>query len=543
MKTFLAFLIVAALAATGGWWLRSQQAGNAPAPTATGNSGEKKILFYQSPMHPWVKSDKPGRCTVCGMELVPVYEGGKTYDQAASDLVMLPEGSPNITNVRTVEVKRQPLTRTLRVAGMIDDDDSRHRILSAYAGGRIEKLFVNFEGADVQAGQPLATFYSKELLNAANEYKVVGRQSNPTLLASAESRLLQMGLTPEQIARIPKRADNDIFFEIVAPLTGTVVKRNVYEGQYVQEGEKLFEIADFSKMWFQFIAYEQDLPFLKVGQEVTVRTAALPDKVFKAEVKFINPNMDDMTRSARVRVEIENPERHLRHKLYAEATVALDAPEVVAVPRTAILWPGNNPRVYVEQDKGAYQQRRVILGRAGDDLWEVLEGVKAGERVVASGNMLIDGQAQLNNLAAPADETITKHDPAMEMTAAEHEAMEKYLTAVAALTSTLASDDVKAFNEALAKLPPPPKGLSASIPTPAADLAAARKAFLPLSEAVAEYAKQVRGHLPALKIFRCPMTDQAGEGMPKNAKWIQLTAELRNPFFGHEMIDCGAEVK
>ena len=494
-------------------------------------------------MHPWVKSDKPGNCTVCGMALVPVYEGGQSHDGATTDIVMLPEGSPNITSVRTVEVKRQPLTRTMRVAGMIDDDDSRHRILSAYSGGRIEKLSVNFEGAEVQAGQPLATFYSKELLGAVREYKIAFKQGPSPLLTASEMRLQQLGMSKAQIAAAPQRDEHDTFIEILAPLTGTVVKRHVYEGQYVQEGEKLFEIADFGKMWFQFIAYEQDLPFLKLGQEVTVRTAALPDKVFNAAVKFINPNMDDMTRSARVRVEIDNPNRELRHKLYAEATVALEAPEVVAVPRTAILWPGSNPRVYIEQGKGAYQQRRVILGRAGDDMWEVLEGVKPGERVVASGNMLIDGQAQLNNLAAPADESITTHDPAMEMTATEHEAMEKYLTAIAALTDTLASDDLKAFNAALTQLPPPPKGLSAATPAPAADLAAARKAFLPLSESVAEYAKQVRGHFPKLKVFRCPMSDMAGEGIPKNAKWIQLTAELRNPFMGREMLECGTEVK
>jgi Cu(I)/Ag(I) efflux system membrane fusion protein len=274
-----------------------------------------------------------------------------------------------------------------------------------------------------------------------------------------------------------------------------------------------------------------------------VRTAALPDKVFHAAVKFINPNMDNLTRSARVRVEIDNPNRELRHKLYAEATVALEAPEVVALPRTAILWPGSNPRVYVEQEHGAYQQRRIILGRAGDESWEVLEGVKPGERVVVSGNMLIDGQAQLNNLAAPGEESGPVHDPAMEMTAADHQATEQFLTALATLTDTLASDDLKAFNAALGKLPAFPKGLSAPTPAPATDLAMARKSFLPLSEAAAEYAKGVRGHFPNLKIFRCPMTDQAGEGMPKNARWIQLTAQLRNPFFGHEMLDCGAEVK
>ena len=194
MKRFLVIFAVAVFAAAGGWWFGSRHEHSSV--SARSSSGEKRIVYYQSPMHPWVKSDKPGKCTVCGMELVPVYEAGQSDPAATTDIVMLPEGSPNVANIQTVEVRRQPLTRTLRVAGMIEDDDSRHRILSAYAGGRIEKLFVNFEGAEVQAGQPLATFYSKDLLNAANEYKVVAKQPNPALLASAESRLLQLGSDP-----------------------------------------------------------------------------------------------------------------------------------------------------------------------------------------------------------------------------------------------------------------------------------------------------------------------------------------------------------
>ena len=549
MKSFLTILTVALLAAAGGWWFGPQR--GTSAAVGASNSGEKKILFYQSPMHPWVKSDKPGNCTVCGMKLVPVYEGGQSHDGAMTDIVMLPEGSPNIANVRTLEVKKQPLVRTLRVAGTIDDDESRHRILSAYSGGRIEKLFVNFEGAEVEAGQPLASFYSKDLLAAVREYKIAFKQGPSPLLTASEMRLRQLGLSQSQIAAAPQRDERDIFVEILAPIAGTVVKRYVFEGQYVQEGEKLFELADFSTMWFQFVAYEQDLPFLKEGLPVTISTPSLPGRALVSSIKFINPTLDGTTRSARVRVEFQNPtsetglhrKHEVLHKLYADATVTLDAPEVLAVPRNAVLWTGREARVYVEQSPGSYQQRRVILGRAGDDAWELLEGVEAGERVVASGGMLIDGQAQLNNLGAPAEETITTHDPAMEMTAAEHEAMEKYLAALAALTDTLASDDLGAFNAALAKLPPPPKGLAAQSPAPAANLADARKAFLPLSESIAEYAKGVRGHFPKLKIFRCPMTDQAGEGMPKNAKWIQLTDQLRNPFFGKEMIDCGTEVK
>jgi Cu(I)/Ag(I) efflux system membrane fusion protein len=458
---------------------------------------------------------------------------------------MLPEGAPNVASIKSVEVRRQPLARTLRVAGMIQDDDSKHRILSAYTGGRIEKLFINFVGAEVKVGQPIATFYSKDLVAAIREYKVAYGQGPSPLLTASQMRLQQLGLSQEQIAKAHQRSESDVFVDILAPVTGTVVKRYVYEGQYVQEGEKLFEVADFSTMWFQFIAYEQDLPSLKLDQKVTVRTAALPDKVFHAQIKFIDPNIDDATRSARVRVEIDNPNRELRHKLYGEGTVELEAPEVVAVPKNAVLWPGDSPRVYVDLGNGAYQQRSVILGRAGNEFLEVLEGVKEGERVVASGGMLIDSQAHLQNVTAPSEESPPLPDPAMRMNAQQHEALEKFLVAMADLADTLARDDLGAFNAAIARLPPLPEDFP-KVPAPsvpAADLEAARRSFLPLSEAAANYAMQVRGHFPKLKIFRCPMSQMAGEGIPKNAKWIQLSANLRNPFMGQEMLGCGAEVK
>jgi Cu(I)/Ag(I) efflux system membrane fusion protein len=357
MKTFLLILISVAVAGTGGWWLGSHREGSASSAAA-----EKRVLYYQSPMHPWVKADKPGNCTVCGMAMVPIYEGGETQAAAGMDVVLLPEGSPTVSNVRTVEVKRQPLGRTLRVAGVIDDDESKFRILSAYTPGRIEKLAVNFEGAEVEKGQPLATYYSKELLTAANEYRLVAKQGVPAVRAAAESRLRQLGMTAEQIAKIPERNENALFFDIVAPATGTVVRRFVYEGQYVQEGEKLFEIADFSTMWFQFIAYEQDLPFLQEGQKVTITAPSLPGRTIQAAITFINPNLDEATRSARVRVQFDNPMREgglhrgheVLHKSYAEATVSLAAPEVVTVPRNAVLWTSNYPRVYVEQAPGAY---------------------------------------------------------------------------------------------------------------------------------------------------------------------------------------------
>lgn len=551
MKSFFKYLLIAALGA-GGMWYYIQRGAHESHGSHT--DAEKKLLYYQSPMHPWVKSDQPGRCTVCGMALVPVYEGEKGYDGAASDsdILMLPAGSPNVIGLQTAEIKKQPLVRTLRVAGMVDDDDSKHRVMSAYTRGRIEKLFINFEGAEVHAGQPLASYYSADILSAARDYKLAVKQGGGPLQQAAATRLLQLGLSKAQIAKVPERSDDDLFFEILAPMNGTVVKRNVYEGQFVEEGAPLFELADFSRMWFQFIAYEQDLPFLKVGQPVEITTPSVPGKVIRSKIAFINPNLDSLTRSARVRVEIENtqtPEglhrgHEILHKLYAEAVVTVDAPDVIAVPRQAVLWPGTQPRVYVEQGAGTYQQRTLKLGRVGDAYWEVLDGLKAGERVALTGNMLMDGQAQLDAMVMTASAPAPA-PPATPMADVDHAALTAYITAVDAVNLALANDDLAATNAALKKLPAVPAGikLQTTPPAPGNDLKELRKIFLPWSQEIASAASALKAHLPELHVFRCPMTNDLWSGAPANAKWIQLSAELRNPYWGKEMRDCGAEVK
>ncbi len=391
-----AYFLVAAVAAACGWYGALHFRNPSDAHSKDEAAEGRKILLYQSPMHPWVKSDKPGQCTVCGMDLVPVYEGGENFDHAANHIVRLLKGSPNAVGVQTAEVKKQPLMRTLRVAGMIGEDESRHGIISAPVEGRIDGLAMNHAGQQVTRRQPLATIFSRTLLAAASDYKLALEQGGAAL-EQAKRRLEQYGLVWEQINAIPTRQPDDLYFVILAPLTGTIVKSYVSEGQYVKEGDRLFEIADFTKMWFMFSAYEQDLPFLKVGQIVTLKTASLPGQTLKARVASIDPTLDEMNHSAMVRVVLENPERRIKNKTFAEGTVELEAPEVVTVPRGAVLWPGSQPRVYVEQAPGAYEQRVVKLGRAGDAYWEVLDGLKEGERVVLMGNMLIDGQAQLDS--------------------------------------------------------------------------------------------------------------------------------------------------
>jgi hypothetical protein len=157
--------------------------------------------------------------------------------------------------------------------------------------------------------------------------------------------------------------------------------------------------------------------------------------------------------------------------------------------------------------------------------------------------MLVDSQAQLNSLgAAPGEEAPPAPDPALDMTADEQAALGSYLTAVAAATEALADDDLAAYNVALVKIPASPKGLTAAAPAAAGDLTSARRSFLPLSQSVADYARGARAHFPKLKIFRCPMSEQVGGGAPENAKWIQFTPTLRNPYMGQEMLRCGVAV-
>ncbi|MBI5802681.1 MAG: efflux RND transporter periplasmic adaptor subunit [Verrucomicrobia bacterium] len=417
-KLPLAILTTAALAGAGGWFAASHFRGaHDHAPAAKTDSSAKKVLYYQSAMHPWVKADKPGKCTVCGMDLVPVYEGQKGYELAAGT-VSLGTNAIQAVHVQTASVSKRPLVRTLRVAGTIDDNDAKHRRLTAYVEGRIEKLHVNYVGAEVKEGEPLATFYSPMLLNAEREYALLFRQSQAAhtyaltaehkrLLAAAEQRLTRYGLTSAQIAKLPFKAETNHLSEILAPMSGTVVTRDVYEGQFVKEGDKLFELADFFTMWFQFDLYERDFAWVRVGQEVEITVPSAPGKKFVAAIAFIDPNLNDMTRSARVRVELQNPlitvqgksRRELLHRTYAEALVKLDTPEVLALPRSAVLHTGDRAVVYVDKGGGAYEQRRVKLGRAGEEHWEILDGVKEGENIVTTGNLLIDGQAQLNSQA------------------------------------------------------------------------------------------------------------------------------------------------
>ena len=557
MKTLL-FAIVIFAAAAGGWYFGHQAP---PAPTAT----TRKVLYYQSPMHPWIKSDRPGRCTICGMELAPVHEGESGLE-ADSRLVTLSKESVTVTNIETAPVTRRALRRTLRVAGMIDDDDSAHRRLSATADGRVEKLFVNFTGAEVEPGQPLAELYSPALRTIFGEYQLLSQQpaspQRERLLTATRDRLLRLGLSPGEIDASAKSDRLPAEIKVQSPIAGTVVQRLVYEGQYVKEGEVLFELADFSKMWFVFDAYERDLPWVRVGAMVEISVPAVPGRVFQAPIAFIDPNLNPETRAARVRVVLENPlttetgrHRHeLLHKLYAEGRIIVESAPALTVPRTAVLWPAGRPVVYVEKATGSYEPREVQVGASADEVWEIAGGLKEGERVVTSGNLLLDSQAQINH---PAENAAP--GPRSGLPEAQQEAAMRFFRQVSVLSEALAKDQPAEFQVAASQLKPTADTLVSAFGErarklaelaprlAAADLPAQRAAFYPLSEAAADFALALRREATGLETVRVFACDMARDNVPTAARerghWIQLQPDLHNPWWGAQMPECGAEVR
>lgn len=574
----LLFATTAILAAVAGW-LAGNRSSSSRADAS--QQGGRRIQFYQDSMHPWIKSDQPGKCTICGMDLTPVHEG-ETGVQGGEGLISLSENNINVAGVRTVPVQQQPVRRTLRLAGVISAADERRVFVSSRAEGQIEKLFHENLLGHMPANTPLAILSSKAVAEAERELISLergdgidklsgGEQQRERLLNAARARLAQFGFTEEQIKGMPQRSELDTSMEVRMPIAGTVIARQVYEGMAIKEGQRLFEVVDFSTVWFKFDCYESDMAWIAPNLEVEVTTPSAPGKTFKAKITYLEPSIGHMVRSIKGRAELENPfilengreRRLLREREYAEGAISVEVTGSLAVPRTAVLSPGAEPMVYVEKGQGTYERRLVTLGRAGDELVEVLDGLKAGESVVTRGNLLIDSQAQINQSGSPTKLVAAAEEALVTKVTDDQRLKASEIFGVAvSMASALSRENLDQFNQQVALLQ------NALLPfvqvfaeeavlkkqlarfesvahlQPVADLAGARKAFLTFSNALVDFAKAVRQveAFSYLKVYHCPMADDAVPGGPKDGFWLQAGPPLRNPFFGPAMPGCGLEV-
>src|SRR5664280_1268137 len=302
-------------------------------------------------MHPQIRMDQPGKCPICGMELIPLVKSGATSVDPAA--IHLSKEAAQLANVLTSVVTKQKPVKEIRLYGKVQADERLFQSQVAHVPGRIEKLSVNFTGESVIKGQVLAEIYSPELITAQQELleTVKTKQLQPELYEASKEKLRQWKLTDDQISKIETSGVVQNNFDVVSNTSGTVIERMVNTGDHVAQGTELYKVADLSKVWIMFDAYESDLQFLHVGEKLSFNLHALPGTDFTGKIIFIDPVIDPVTRVAKVRFETGNQAGKLKPEMFANGIVSSTLTEYnddVVIPKSAVLWTGKRSVVYVK---------------------------------------------------------------------------------------------------------------------------------------------------------------------------------------------------
>jgi len=352
-------------------------------------------------MHPQIRMEQPGKCPICGMELIPLVKSSTTSVDPSA--IHLSKEAAQLANVLTSVVSKQKPVKEVRLYGKVQADERLFQSQVAHVPGRIERLSVNFTGETVIKGQVLAEIYSPELITAQQELleTVKTKQLQPELYEASKEKLRQWKLTDDQIAKIESSGVVKNNFEVVSNTSGTVTARRVNTGDHVSQGTVLFDIADLSNVWVMFDAYESDLQFLSKGEKISFTLQALPGIDFSGNIIFIDPVIDPVTRVAKVRVETGNKSAKLKPEMFATGIVSTTLNEYknnMIIPKTAVLWTGKRSIVYVKQpdtDEPIFKIREIGLGPMLGESYVVTDGLNDGEEIVTSGTFSVDAAAQL----------------------------------------------------------------------------------------------------------------------------------------------------
>jgi len=354
---------------------------------------------------------------ICLFSVPAFSQGTKGQQQGQKTVEKEQEPAPTITisndkrqliGVRTAPAELRTLDKRIRTLGRVEIDETRLAFVNTKVGGWVKKLFVDYTGKEVKKGQPLLSLYSPDLVTAQEEYLLALRSrttttggfpevnaSQQSLIDSAKRRLLLWDITDEQIAAFEGTNKPDTEMTINAPISGVVLEKMVFAGASIAPGMNLYKIADLSTVWVIADIYEYEVPHVKLGQRVLVTLPYAEGEALHAKVSFISPVLDPMTRTVKVRIAVENRGLVLKPDMFANVEITVVSEARLLIPREAVLDSGARQIVYVEKEPGVFEMRVVKLGARGEREVEVLKGIKKGERVVTSGNFLIDSESQL----------------------------------------------------------------------------------------------------------------------------------------------------
>ncbi len=348
-------------------------------------------------MHPQIREDGPGECPICGMDLIPL-EQNTSAGQPDPNAISLSDEAIKLAQIQTYKVKKALPLQSVNLSGTVEPDERRSEKLTARFSGRIEKLYINFTGQKVFRGQKIAEIYSPELITAQRELQDAAKykDSQPALYQAARHKLKLWDLTPAQIDTLEKMSGVASRFPILSPVSGFVQKRSVAEGNYVKQGQALFDITPLNRVWVMLDVYESDLHRIRRGNRVDFTVDALPGKTFSGKVDYVDPFVNPQTRVAKVRVEFRNDNLQLKPGMFVNAVVKIHAgnKESLLIPKTAVLWTGRRSVVYVKNGND-FVYREIILGPEAGDYYVVISGLQEGEEIVRNGVFKVDASAQL----------------------------------------------------------------------------------------------------------------------------------------------------
>jgi len=527
---------------------------------ATASAAEQQL--WTCGMHPQVIKTEPGSCPICSMALTPVRNnaGG-----TAAGAIHVDTATVQRMNLKTAVVTRGPVEREIRAVGAVDYDESGLRDVTTKYDGWIERLHVAATWTAVKAGDPLFEIYSPDLYNAQLNYLVAlgtGGGRDGTLGRAALARLRLFDIPDAFIEEITQAGEPRRTFTYRAATDGVVIEKMAVAGQMMRAGERIYRLADLSSVWVHAQVYENDLGFIRAGMPAIVRSTFGPATEIEARIDLLLPRVEETTRAATARLVLPNPDGALRPGMYVDVRIpARLADSAVLVPDIAVLRSGERNTVFLANPDGTFAAREVKLGaRSKEGYYEVLAGLDVGDRIVTSGQFMLDSESQLREAIQKMVRAATADAPAGNAGVTPvHEVAGEALATLTALSqrlaeasAVLADDDLAGYRRLLPGLrealqthlradPRSRDGALAAFtdgPADPADLGSAQGAFAPFSTAVADLARANHiHHREGLHLFECPMAPDVGTG-----RWLQRDAEIRNPFFGASMLMCGEEL-
>ena len=415
---------------------------------------EGQIDYWTCVMHPSIRLEKTDQCPICGMESTPVYKKGnfqpetaenkfsdeadknkdgedmsgiKKHDdsrigvvpgkangsESKSKFTVSPERQ-QLIGVKTQTVAYRQLDKEIRTVGIVEMDETKIEHIHTKIDGWIDRVFVDYTWQHVMKGDPLFTIYSPKLVSTQEEYLLALKsekllensefpeisEAGKSLLNSSRRRLELWDISDEQIRELEKSGKVKKSLVIYSPISGHVMKKNVYENQYVKPEEMLYVIADHSTVWVQVDIYENERPLIKLGDTAIMTLTSFPGEEFKGEVTFISPHIDQKTRTIKVRLEFDNPDLKLLPEMYANVNLLKPMGEKLTIPESALLRTGKQDIVFVSKGDGVMQIRNVMVGQKAGGYYEVMKGLNEGEEVVSRANFLIDSESKVQAAVA-----------------------------------------------------------------------------------------------------------------------------------------------